>query len=500
MGSLRDHQNQHDNKSTEQPHVVVIMVPFPAQGHLNQLMQLSCLITSYDIPVHYIGFAIHNRQAKVRVNGLSPHDVAKIHFHDLPTPSFASPPPNPNSSNKYPTQLQPAWEATLGLRQPVATYLRDMSARAKRVVIIHDPMMAVVVQDIVSIRNAESYVFNCISAFFRSSFNLEKKGIPFPIKLPKELPSMEGCIPDDVQSFVALQMEQLNYRAGDIYNTCRLIEAPYLDLLAREDETGNRKNWAIGPILPTKLSLANKSDDGKFKCLEWFDKQEAKSVIYVSFGTTISLSDEQIEELALGLEQSKKRFLWVLRDADKGNVFDGELRRAKLPEGFEERVKEVGIVVRDWAPQPEILAHPSTGGFMSHCGWNSCTESITNGVPIAAWPMHSDQPRNTMLVTDILKIGLVVREWTQREELVKASTIENVVNRLMAPEEGTEMRKRAEELGATLRQATEEGGVSRVELDSFVAHITRDNALLARTSSLSSSSVRCDTSSQTSVV
>ncbi|KAL3819784.1 hypothetical protein ACJIZ3_005689 [Penstemon smallii] len=474
MGSLTNHQNQHDDKSTEQPHVVVIIVPLPAQGHLNQLMQLSCLITSYNIPVYYVGSAIHNRQAKVRINGLSPHDIAKIHFHDLPTPSFASPPPNPNSSNKFPSQLQPAFDATLSLRQPIATYLRDMSSKANRVVVIHDLLMAVVVQDVASIPNAESYVFNCISAFCQFSLNWENKGIPFPIEIPKELPSIEESTSEEIRNFLALQMEPLKYRAGDIYNTCRLTEAPYLDLLASEDETGNMKSWAIGPILPTKFSSANKSS----KCLEWLDKQETKSVIYVSFGTTTSLSDEQIEELALGLEQSKQRFLWVLRDADKGNVFDGEVRRAKLPEGYEERVKGVGTVVRDWAPQPEILAHPSTGGFMSHCGWNSCIESIKMGVPIAAWPMHSDQPRNTVLITDILKIGLVVREWTRREELVKASTIENVVKRLMASEEGNEIRKRAEELGATVRQATEEGGMSRVEFDSFIVHITRDNDLL----------------------
>ena len=28
------------------------------------------------------------------------------------------------------------------------------------------------------------------------------------------------------------------------------------------------------------------------------------------------------------------------------------------------------------------------------------------GVPIAAWPMHSDQPRNTVLITEVLKIGI----------------------------------------------------------------------------------------------
>ncbi|KAL0334324.1 UNVERIFIED_CONTAM: Zeatin O-xylosyltransferase [Sesamum angustifolium] len=150
-----------------------------------------------------------------------------------------------------------------------------------------------------------------------------------------------------------------------------------------------------------------------------------------------------------------------------------ELRRAELPEGFEEKVKEVGMVVRDWVPQPEILAHKSTGGFMSHCGWNSCIESITMGVPIAAWPMHSDQPRNTMFVTQVLKMGIAVMDWERRTEPVQASAIENAVRRLMASEEGDAIRKWVEELAATLRQATEPGGASRLELDSFVAHITR---------------------------
>ncbi|GMP86724.1 hypothetical protein CsSME_00039397 [Camellia sinensis var. sinensis] len=49
-----DNQHQtHDLSSSKQAQVVVIMVPFPAQSHLNQLLQLSCLISSYNIPVHY---------------------------------------------------------------------------------------------------------------------------------------------------------------------------------------------------------------------------------------------------------------------------------------------------------------------------------------------------------------------------------------------------------------------------------------------------------------
>uniref|UniRef100_UPI0024DECE17 hypothetical protein n=1 Tax=Klebsiella pneumoniae TaxID=573 RepID=UPI0024DECE17 len=73
---------------------------------------------------------------------------------------------------------------------------------------------------------------------------------------------------------------------------------------------------------------------------------------------------------------------------------------------------------------------------MSHCGWNSCLESITVGVPILAWPMHSDQPRNAFLVTNILKVGLAVTTWEQQEQIVTSSTICGVIKMLMASREG----------------------------------------------------------------
>ncbi|GJQ91491.1 zeatin O-glucosyltransferase-like protein [Tanacetum coccineum] len=185
------------------------------------------------------------------------------------------------------------------------------------------------------------------------------------------------------------------------------------------------------------------------------------------------MDNKEIQEIALGLEKSEQRFLWVLRDADKGDIFEGEDRKIELPKGFQERVGERGLVVGDWVPQLEILGHSSTGGFMSHCGWNSCMESMTMGVPVAAWPMHSDQPRNAMLITKILNVGLYVRDWTQRDELVTWTKVEEVVRRLMASKEGEEIRNRAAELGAKVRQSVMDGGITRMELDSFVAHVTR---------------------------
>ncbi|KAM7477992.1 hypothetical protein LguiA_026205 [Lonicera macranthoides] len=383
---------------------------------------------------HKPSSATHSRQAKLRATGLNPFDIASIHFHEFPTPHFLSPPPNLDASTKFPAHLQPSFDASQHMREPVYALLCKVADTAQRVIVIYDPLAAFVIQDAALIPNAESYVFNCLSAFTQF-FNIwEGMGKPFEVENePKKLPSMEGCITFEIINFAVSQHDLLKSQAGDIYNSSRLVEGSYLDLLAKEP----------------------------------------RSVIYVSFGTTVSMTDEEIKELAIGLEKSEQKFLWVLRDADKGDIFEGGVRRYELPEGHEERVGGVGMVVRDWAPQLEILAHTSTGGFISHCGWNLCTEAITYGVPILTWPMHFDQPRNAVLITEILGIGLVMREWEHRGEVVRACSVEESVRSLMASKEGEDVRKRAEELGTAVRQSKDESGISRLEMDSFIDHITR---------------------------
>lgn len=337
--------------------------------------------------------------------------------------------------------------------------------------------MSSIVQDLVLIPHVESYCFHSVSAFAMFFYFWEALRRPFPVEpnLLKDLPSLEGCFTTDFRKFLTKQQIGTKLASGRLYNTCKAIEGPFLDLLAKEEISGNKKQWALGPFNPViEIQHNLMSSNHAHKCLKWLDKQAPNSVIYVSFGTTTSLSDEQIKELAHGLERSEQKFIWVLRDADMGDIFSGEGKRNdQLPKGYEERVKGRGMVVREWAPQLEILRHPSTGGFMSHCGWNSCMESITMGVPITAWPMHFDQPRNTVLITKLLKIGLVVKDWEKREDLVGSIVIEKAVKMLMALKEGEEMRRRAVELGSAVRESAAEGGGSRLELDSFISHITR---------------------------
>ncbi|OIW12151.1 hypothetical protein TanjilG_28559 [Lupinus angustifolius] len=451
---------------------VVVLVPLPAQGHLNQLMHLSRLILSHNIPVHYVCTAKHNLQAKVRVQGWNPNSISNIHFHDLQVPPFASPTPNPNGESKFPSHITPSLVASTHLREPVAALIQSLSSTARKVVVISDSMMTYVVQDLQHISNAENYIFQSTCAFTISMFyldTLEKPPQENPIFIP-EVPSLEGCFTTEFIDFMTTQVELSNFNVGNIYNTARAIDGPYLDLI--DLMTGGQKNWALGPFNPLTIETGNSKE--RHYSLKWLDTQDSNSVIYVSFGTSTVMTGEQIKEIAIGLEQSKQKFIWVIRDADKGDIFDEDgVRRHELPNGYEERVEGLGLVVRDWAPQLDILNHPSTGGFMSHCGWNSCIETITMGVPVVAWPMHSDQPRNSVLITHVLKIGFAIRDWAQRNELVTAPDVEKAVRRLMETNEGVEMRQRAINLKDDVLRSMDEGGVSSVEINSFIAHITR---------------------------
>ncbi|GMN36165.1 hypothetical protein TIFTF001_042390, partial [Ficus carica] len=325
------------SSSSSSSSVVVVVVPFPSQSHLNQLLQFSHVISSHNIPVHYLGSALHISQVKSRAVYVINQE--RIQFHDFPTSHFVSPSPN---DTKFPSHLMPSIEASVeNLREPFADLLALLSKTARKVVVIHDPLTSSVVHVSCNFPNTEVYVFHCVSSVFNSAYIRDALGIQIgndDCKLDN-IPSFEGSFTPEFLAFAAYQTQfSINIKTlGHVYSTCRLIESAFLDLMLKIKTERNEdvKMWAIGP-LETVTIFKNRLKGGQHECLEWLDKQRPNSVLYVSFGTTTFMEDEQIRELALGLEQSEVKFLWVLRDADKGNVFD-EVRRPQLPDGFEER-------------------------------------------------------------------------------------------------------------------------------------------------------------------
>jgi hypothetical protein len=172
--------------------------------------------------------------------------------------------------------------------------------------------------------------------------------------------------------------------------------------------------------------------------LEWLDRQRAASVVFVSFGSETFLSEEQAREMALGLEASGLPFLWSLRAPQYLND-PGEM----LPEGFETRTQDRGLVVRGWVPQMRILSHRSVGGYLSHGGWSSAMEALSCGLPLILLPLRLDHGLNARQITTELKAGIEIERGDDgsfsKENICKA------VKMITAGEEGKSMRSKAVE-------------------------------------------------------
>jgi hydroquinone glucosyltransferase len=226
--------------------------------------------------------------------------------------------------------------------------------------------------------------------------------------------------------------------------------------------------YLVGPVISSSPLEYN---DGGANCLSWLDNQPPSSVLFVSFGSGTALPKEQVTELAVGLEASGHRFLWVLRSPSSGFLSVEETEISELlPEGFESRTQDRGLVVPSWAPQIPVLSHPSTGGFISHCGWNSTLESISHGVPIICWPLFAEQKMNRFLLVNEFKVAIEVK--MEGDGFVKREEVERAVRELMEGESCTRVRERGTELKEKAVTALEEGGSSYKGMAAVVSEWT----------------------------
>ncbi|KAF7848742.1 hypothetical protein BT93_L1604 [Corymbia citriodora subsp. variegata] len=227
--------------------------------------------------------------------------------------------------------------------------------------------------------------------------------------------------------------------------------------------------YAIGPLhlminrIAQEKSFASKHIDCNLleehnECLQWLDSKEPKSVIYVNFGSIAFMTHQQLVEFAMGLANSNQCFLWVLRP----NAVNGDT--ATLPREFVEKTREKGFL-SGWCPQERVLCHPSIGGFLTHCGWNSTVESLSAGVPMLCWPCFADQPMNCKYICDDWGVGLEMDSNVKRDEVAR------LVRELMVGEVGKKVRRKAMEWKKKAEEAAGEKGSSSMNLDKLLDEV-----------------------------
>ncbi|KAI7747219.1 hypothetical protein M8C21_008473 [Ambrosia artemisiifolia] len=302
-------------------------------------------------------------------------------------------------------------------------------------------------------------------------------GLPDCVELTKVQASSWGRKDKETATFFKEIQKVEEDASGIVVNSFHELEPYYVEELAKVKD---KKVWCIGPVSlcnKNMLDIAERGSKGgsnEHECLKWLDSREPESVIFVCLGSLTRLSTDQNIDLGLGLESSNKPFLWCIRHTTE------ELERWLLEEGYEERVKDRGMIIRGWAPQVLILSHRAIGGFVTHCGWNSTLEGISAGVPMVTWPHFADQFINERFIVDVLKIGvkigmeapIIVGEQDKFGVVVNKEDIQRSIEDLMDKgEEGEARRKRSRELGEMAKMAMEDGGSSHLNLTSMIQDI-----------------------------
>uniref|UniRef100_A0A803QSG4 Glycosyltransferase n=2 Tax=Cannabis sativa TaxID=3483 RepID=A0A803QSG4_CANSA len=477
-------EHQTDRKPNFPPRV--LFFPLPAQGHINAMLHLAELLAMADIDVTFLNTDHVQGQLQQRT-----HIQAKYAaypgflFRTIPD---GLPKDEPRSGEQ---SILRVLNSMLKTTKPI---LKDMllsggvlgSDRSPYVTcIMADGIFGSLANEIGDELNIPVIHFRTISAccfwIYFAIPDIIKAG-ELPIRGDEDMdriitrvPGMEAILRcrdlpsfaqirdvEDPQLHRIVEVTRQSARAHAlILNTFEDLEGPILNHI----RTQCPKTYTIGPLhallkhkLTKRLSTTRSSKsifEEDRSCIAWLDSQPLKSVIYISFGSLTVMTRDTLMEFWHGLVNSNKRFLWVMRE-DMVAGEDGE-----IPPELVAATKERGCLV-GWAPQEEVLAHPSVGGFLTHSGWNSTLESIVAEVPMICWPNAIDQTINSRYVGEVWKVGMDMKGHKCDREIVA-----KMVNDLMV-EKREEFQRCTAEMARLAKLSVDEGGSSYCNLDQLI--------------------------------
>ncbi|OWM68669.1 hydroquinone glucosyltransferase [Punica granatum] len=461
-------------EQAQPPPAHIAILPTPGMGHLIPLIELAkrlvhrhCFTVTFIIPTES---GSPSKAQQSVLSGLPP----SISYIFLPPVSFDDLPEG--------TRIETIISLTAVRSLPALREALASIAKSNRLVSLVVDLFGTDAIDVAKEFNIAPYIFYppnamCLSLFFHlptldRTVSCEYRDLPEPVKIL-------GCIPingadlldpvqdrrNDAYKWVLHHTKKYPLAEGIMVNSFEGLEGETMKALREMQQAGMPPVYAVGPLVNMEPST---NADGA-ECLKWLDEQPQGSVLYVSFGSGGTLSSKQMAELALGLEMSEQRFLWVARTpSDKAanasyfTVHGKDEAFDFLPEGFLERTKGRGFVLPSWAPQSQVLAHQATGGFVTHCGWNSTLESIVNGVPLIVWPLYAEQKMNAVLLTEGVRVAL--RPKLDEDGIVDREEVASVVKGLMEGEQGKRVRYRMKDLKEAAAKALSEDGSSTAAL------------------------------------
>uniref|UniRef100_A0A0E0IMF8 Uncharacterized protein n=1 Tax=Oryza nivara TaxID=4536 RepID=A0A0E0IMF8_ORYNI len=430
-------------KEREEEHVHVLLLSYPAQGHVNPLLQFGKRLAAHRRVRCTLAVTRSLLNSCCRAPPSPGGGGGGVHVATYSDGCDARGYDELGDEGAYLSRLESAGSATLD------ELLRGESGEGRPVrAVVYDaflPWAAPV---------ARRHGASC-AAFFTQACAVNvayahawagRVELPLPTSAPA--PPLPGVPPElepaDFPTFLTAPA------AG---------RSAYLDLLLRQCQGLEVADHVltVGPTVPSAYLDGRLPGDASYgfdlhtpmaaESKAWLDERAASSVVYVSFGSLATPSAAQMAELAHGLRDSGRFFLWVVRSSETG----------KLPDGFagETAAKNTTGLIVPWCPQLEVLAHGAVGCFVTHCGWNSTVEAVSAGVPMVAVAQWSDQPTNARYVEEAWRVG--VRARADGEGVVRKEEVARCVARVMDGETGMEFRTNAARWSAMARAAMSQG-------------------------------------------
>ncbi|KAK1279513.1 putative UDP-glucose flavonoid 3-O-glucosyltransferase 3 [Acorus gramineus] len=459
--------------------VNLVFLPSPGMGHVISTVEMAQLLCFRSPRISITVFTMrHHRKpslTSLTSSYISSITSPNITFIDLPYPSDFHVDPTQNGETIISLYIQSHIPL---IKQSIQNLNRPISA------IIMD-LFSTTLIDLADDFGVPAYVFftSCASflglmlhlpSFHGTDFmDMKKDGLAvptLPVKLdPLALPSPMLDKTNDAYEWYMYHGRRFKDLRGVIVNSFVEVESHASNSLsaARAPPV-----FMVGPI----IDVHPRRQERRHECMEWLDGQPKNSVVFLCFGSMGAVSAEQAKEIARALEGCGYGFLWAVRVHDKVERFglsleadaDAEME-SLFPEGFVERTGKRGMVLKGWVPQKEILAHPATGGFMTHCGWNSILEGVWFGVPMLAWPMYAEQRFNAVLVTEVVGVAVGMElDYGGNGGVVKAEEVERGIRYLM---EDGRVRERVGEMSGVSRRVGVDGGSSFAEVGRLVEEI-----------------------------
>ncbi|KAF5946419.1 hypothetical protein HYC85_016647 [Camellia sinensis] len=418
----------------KQSTISIFMFPWLAHGHISPYLELAKKLSTRNFKIYLCSTPVNLTSIKRKLSEKYSNSIQLIELHVPPFPDL---PPPYHTTKDLPPHLMPTLKKAFDSAEPNFSLLLKAH---KPDLLIYDflqPWAPVVAAEygIPAVDFITSSV--TMTAFMHHLYKDPLITFPFPSIYLRDYDKVE---------------------VSHLLNPSRNLDKDKtrcFECLDRSSEIVLIKTFKEVEGKRLCLSLLSKTASMTTMRRDYWVAEEEGAAVHSYF-----LSEDEIEEIAYGLEISGVNFVWVVRFPMGANA---SVEKA-MPRGFVERVGERGMVVEGWAPQVKILLHPSIGGFVSHCGWSSVMEGMKLGSPIIAIPMHLDQPVNARLVEEI---GVGMEAVRDKNGVLDRKNVAEVIQKVVVDDSGEAVRSKARELSETLSMKGEE------DIDGVVEELMR---------------------------